>query len=534
MRLSHTFTFVLVVGLSACGVFGSDDPTTNPPGNPTPTGSGPPGTPEQNAQPPGVNGAPLEGIFVSASRGADANDGTMAKPLKTIAAGLKAGKDAKKRVLICAEEYPEAITVLDGVSMYGYIDCGGPEWKVDDTKRATVKSPTSPAMRVENVSSATRIEGFAVIAPDFTEGSPDEREWTKTSSVGLFALNSTNIIIARSTIHSGTGRNGVDGQDGPAAVRTDTKTPEAGADEQNCALVPCASFVTNPGGAGGTATCTGGVTPVSGGKGGDGGHATAAGGWSAPPQNGANAGGTAGGVVEATVPSIGVSGDDGAAGSAGMDGENGAGSLTTEGLLVGDGVAGTNGGAGAPGGGGAAMGWTKVATNTRLGGSGGGGGAGGCPGLAGQPGLGGGASVALYVVKSSLSVERVRLESSRGGRAGRGTLGSIETVGQSPGTGGGPRDPGGTTPDCVVAGLFVKCVGGRGGAGGKGGRAGVSGHGAPGASYGIVHFGDAPKMDTETTITPGPGGEGAPELTRGPAKIPAMPNGASEKIVKGQ
>lgn len=559
MRLSHTFTFVLV-GMVACGGFGSDDPAPNGNGSSSgsPGGSGPPGTPEQNAQPPGVNGAPLEGIFVSASRGADTNDGTMAKPLKTIAAGVKAGKEAKKRVLVCAEEYPEAVTLLDGVSMYGYVDCGGPEWKVDDTKRAKVKSPTSPAMKAESISATTRIEGFEVIAPDFGEGSATERDTFQTTSIALWVKASSNLSFGKDTFKAGKGRDGVDGADPAPLTRNDTQLPVAGASEMTfnntsiCGGVQCHgalnTYALSGGGAGGTASCTGapGIpNPGPGGQGGAGGHWDGTGADN-DTNNGAKKNPEAGLPASATPATAqgapvfapiaqgrlaGVQGADGSAGASGADGANGVILLGPDGVVPGDGSVGGNGTGGQGGGGGSGLGWRHAGNDHTLGASAGGGGAGGCPGLAGSAGLGGGASVGVYLVTSVVSFERTTVVSGKGGRGGTGALGSLETSGQSGASGGQPVGASG----CINAGgATVPCDGYRGGNGGPGGRAGVSGHGAPGPSYGVVHFGDAPKTDAETTITPGEGGDGAFELVRGTAKIPTMPKGASEKIFKGQ
>lgn len=560
MRLSHTFTFVLVVGLSACGVFSSDDPTTDGNGSSSSSGgggSGPPGTPEQNAQPPGVDGKPLEGVFVSASKGNDTNDGTMGRPLKTLAAGLKTGKEAKKRVLVCAEEYAEAVTVLDGVSMYGYVDCSAADWKVDDTKRAKIKSPTSPAMKVESVGAATRIEGFEVTAPDFGDGSPDERDTFQTTSIALWVKASSNVTFGKDTFKAGKGRDGVDGVDPAPLTRNDTQAPQPGYAESTSGTSQCGgilchgalnTYAVNPGGVGGTARCTGAAgipDPGPGGQGGEGGHWD----YTGPGDGNTNNGGkkypgvglptsatsatAKGALVFDPLPAryAGVHGNDGSAGTPGTDGANGTVAVTAEGVATGDGMPGGSGAGGQGGGGGSGMGWRYNNETHVLGASAGGGGAGGCPGLPGRPGLGGGASIGIFVVQSSIAFERSIVVSAKGGRGGLGTLGSIETDGQAGAAGGAVGLAGG----CIDSGgAPSKCEGYRGGNGGPGGRAGVSGHGAPGPSYGIVHFGDAPKTDTDTSITAGEGGDGAFEVVRGTAKIPTMPKGASEKIFKGQ
>lgn len=128
-----------------------------------------------------------------------------------------------------------------------------------------------------------------------------------------------------------------------------------------------------------------------------------------------------------------------------------------------------------------------------------------------------------------MAFERSRIESSTGGRAGRGTLGSLETEGQR-GAAGGIATLSSGAPMACLDGDLRYCFGGTGGEGGAGGRSGVSGHGAPGPSYGVVHVGEAPRFDAESSVVAGRGGEGAPELARGVASIPPMPDGASEGV----
>jgi len=532
---SHRLSWIaLVLSVTACGVFSADDPKTEPGGS----SGGPAAPPEENAKPPGVDGKPLEGVFVSASKGNDQNDGSMTKPLATLAAGLRKGQIEGKRVLVCAETYAETLAWIDGVSAYGYFDCGAVEWKLDESKRATIASPKSPAVRVEAAVKPTRIEGFQIVAPDFGAGSPDEREPFQNSSVGVFVKSSSALTISKSTIRAGKGRDGIDGKEGPAVVQTDVAAPVTGASEADCTDffggATCASNINPPlrtGGAGGVVSCAGGATPSAGGAGGDGGHwQMPADTWKVTPKNGVTVGSALGGVVAAPVNDT-QGGSAGSPGGAGTDGANGSHSYAEDGPRLVDGTNGTDGAPGQGGGGGAAMGWVHASYNHRLGGSGGGAGAGGCPGRAGSPGGTGGASIALYSVSSVVALERSALHSSVGGRAGRGTLGSPQATGQVGAAGGTPINPLTGNPSLCGA---VPCKGGKGGDGGPGGRSGVSGHGAAGPSIGVVHIGDAPKMDADTVITPGAGGAGQGALSRGGATVPAAPQGASEKILKAQ
>lgn len=532
---SHRLSWVaLVMSVTACGVFSADEPASSSGGS---SSGGPAAPPEENAKPPGVDGKPLEGVFVSASKGSDQNDGSMTKPLATIAAGLRKGQIDGKRVLVCAETYAETLAWIDGVSAYGYFDCGAVEWKLDESKRATIASPKSPAVRVEAAVKPTRIEGFQIVAPDFGAGSPDEREPFQNSSVGVYVKSSSALTISKSTVRAGKGRDGIDGKEGPAVVQTDVAAAQAGLSEAKCTDffggATCANAINPPvrlGGTGGVVSCAGGATPTGGGGGGDGGHwQLPADTWKRAPKNGVTAGTALGGVVGPSAFDT-QGGSAGSPGGAGSDGVNGLLAFGDAGPTPTDGSAGSDGAPGQGGGGGAAMGWVNVSANQRLGGSGGGAGAGGCPGRAGTPGTTGGASVALYVAASAVSVERSELRSGVGGRAGRGTLGSVQAAGQPGAAGGTPINAEGNVSLCGV----VPCKGGKGGDGGSGGRAGVSGHGAAGPSMGVVHIGDAPKMDADTVITPGAGGAGQGALSRGGATVPAVPQGASEKIFKAQ
>ncbi len=551
MRRTSLALSVFVLAATACGVFGTDgESSSSSSGGGSSSGGKPP---EETSKPPGVDGKPLEGIFVSQTKGNDATgDGSMAKPLATLAAGLAKGQKDRQRVLVCAETYNEQVTWLDGVSAYGYFDCQGPEWKLDETRRARVQSPKSPALKAEAINQPTRIEGFEIVAPDLGEGSPDEREPLQNSSIAAFVKGSSALTISKSTLKAGKGRDGVDGTNPPPLVRVDDRAPQIGVNETLCtASAACTvAHAGQAGGLGGQAHCDAAPPGVSqpgpGGAGGDGGHwdggfggtllsavgertsptpglptsatpGTAKGGALLPPLNG-------------NVFIAGFNGDTGATGASGTDGVNGVAVLSESGFAPGDGTRGTSGAGGQGGGGGAGQTFRAGMDTHNQGASGGGGGAGGCPGLAGEPGLGGGASLGLLVVQSDLSLERVTITSSKGGRAGVGTLGSLSTDGQSGAAGGVPRPVGTACTD--AGGNPVNCTGAVGGNGGAGGRAGVSGHGAAGPSLALVHFGAAPRMSADTVLTPGEGGDGAPRVQAGAAVIPESPKGASEKIVK--
>jgi hypothetical protein len=216
---------------------------------------------------------------------------------------------------------------------------------------------------------------------------------------------------------------------------------------------------------------------------------------------------------------FGTNGANGSAGADGPDGANGTWALSAAGFVRGNGTAGGGAEPGQGGGGGGSpRGFfdangveSSVPTNTYWNtAAGGGGGGGGCAGQAGTPATGGGASIGAFVVGSTLTFERVRIESAGGGRAGKGNLGSAGTAG-----GGGGA--------AVAHGAAV--IAGAGGSGGSGGSGGASGHGAPGPSIALAYASERPTLN-ETELAPGPAGAGQPELRRAAQVLPAV-TGAS-------
>jgi hypothetical protein len=500
-------TFVYLLSLTACGVFGADDPAGADPSAPPPTN---PISAGENAKPP-VPGAPLDGVFVSSSRGDDAAaEGSMAKPFKTLAAAMAHAEKVGKRVLACAETYPEVLRVRSGVSVYGYFACDGGAFRQDDARRARVEAPESPALVAEGVALPTRLEGLEVIAPDAAPEHP--------SSIGAFARGSKELTLARSRVVAQDGLPGVDGAS-PSDSSPAGGNGLVGHGSSCDAAYACflRGSAGNPGGAGAPGVaCGGGVTSGPGGNGGEG--ATQNGAKFAPSTGGG--GGTPetapGGAVDIHFGNPGVRGGNGARGA---DGTNGAIRFTKDGLIVSDGAP---GGSGAPGqGGGGGGGVSRIGdSDLVLAPSGGGGGAGGCPGRAGTPGTTGGSSIGIYSVDSVITLEGVDVETGRGGRAGVGSFGSAPTA--------GGRGADGLFNRILVNTNSQDVRGGDGGGGGAGGAAGVSGHGAPGASIGVISIGMAIKI-RDGSVRTGAGGEGAPELSDGAGGVlPATGGGESK------
>ncbi len=455
------------------------------------------------------------GVFVSATFGSLAGDGSLAKPISSLAAGIAAAKTAHKRVYACAETYPEAITLQDGVSVFGYFDCTQ-GWSVGSA-HAKVAPAASPAATASNITTPTRIEAVDVVAPDFSASSQ--------SSIALVVNASPALTITHATIHAGTGGKGDDGASG--IQLTDSGTAKNGASswlDGTCSTLCMSSLFSQP--AGGTNACVG-EAGHDGGPGGLGGYpgayksqfsySTYA--WVATDQ-----GTTAGFPATPTSSTAqgGSLGNNGSPGAVGGDGANGAPGLSA-GLILVSGYTpsdGTAGASGAPGQGGGGAGGYFTLPNDYPASSyvgkngwaqpGAGGGAGGCPGLAGAIGKGGGASIAIVAVASPFTLDTVSVESSSGGAGGAAGASSVPTAG---GLGGKPPSGSG--------------VQSYGGAGGAGGHAGVSGNGGGGPSLGVAYQGTEPTL-LASTIKQGAGGAGVAQRVINGQTIAASPNGASQ------
>lgn len=494
--------------VAACGVFGSsDEPAKEDPALP------PPSTPQDNATPPTpVGNEPPIGIYVSASLGQDDGSGSSVRPLKTLTHAFAIAKEKGLRVIACAEEYPENLVLIDGVSAYGYYDCKKTPWE-RGAPRAIVRAPATPAVIAKGITLPTRFEGFEVRSPDLAGAPATDTEGT---SVALEVRTSTGLTVSESLLHAGTGAPGTDGVEGAVNSRTAASNGTAAIDETARSCNPALQICENvrvPGPAGGVTTCAIGPAGGPGGQGGDGRfYVSGLPGTNAGEQRGRPLAATAatgvGGLNQnASGLGIGNPALRGANGTEGTDGTNGAWSLVAAGFVRGNGTKGGEGGPGQGGGGGAGAGGWFLANGT-IGSpapvpayyataTGGGGGGGGCGGQPGTPATGGGASIGAFVIDSTVTFERSRIESSSGGKAGMGNLGTAGIVG---GTGG---------PGAV----HTISVTGAGGDGGPGGSGGASGHGAPGPSIALAFFKTKPTL-TQTDLAPGLAGAGQPQLSR--------------------
>jgi pentapeptide repeat protein len=185
-------------------------------------------------------------------------------------------------------------------------------------------------------------------------------------------------------------------------------------------------------------------------------------------------------------------GNSGGPGNSGTCGTGGTASSNINGSYVngvwtasagGNGLAGGNGSGGGGGGGGQAYGGVCFwAQSDKGGGSGGGGGAGSCGASQGTGGQQGGASIALAVIQSTVTLNTVTVTAGAGGTAGNGGAGAAARPGGA-GAGGASGDA---------------STGGSGYGGGWGGSSGAGAGGNGGPSIGIT-FVSTPEASVATT-----------------------------------
>lgn len=540
-RLVLALLVNLALGSGGCAVFGSGDSPSPAPEADTqaPPQQGADGGVAEGPKAPAVGGPASQneltdqlGIFV-APTGLDSADGTHARPLATIQAGIDKAKAVGKRVYVCVGTYTQAIELADSISIIGGLDCTGGEWHTG-TGVSRIEAPTSPAVRAKNITTATRLEGLDVHAPNATAASG--------SSIGLFADHATALVVARTKIVAGNAMKGDDGVVGATLHNAATINGTTGNNSYFCSSTTCAPvkdaagkwlgyWSVQPLTPGGSNTCSGGAAPMvveSGGRGGNGGLHQYVSTPVPPPGSGTflllqdykGRFGNSTGYGRTDTPDV----RTGEAGADGPDGLNGAaiGTVSVDGYVPGNGTNGSDGATGSGGAGGNGLdpdnALPKVVDDVWRGWMGHGGGAGGCPGLAGTAGKGGGASFAALLLESPVTFDASELVSGLGGAGGLAGLGSAPTLG------GAPGNPPAETRTAL-----------NGQPGGRGGIAGVSGNGGSGPSAAIAHFGPAPILVGDNKTTPGAGGAEIPARSTtefGVTKtVPATPAGVSQAIL---
>lgn len=429
----------------------------------------------------GVDGVVDKLVFVDGSNGDDdLNDGTILKPLKTIAKGLEiASQLGLEAVLVAKGEYGERVDLVSGISIYGGFS-GMPEW-IGATENEVIISGDRIGISGKEVTKVL-LNHLTIVSSDQTE--PGK------SSYGVFLYKSADVIIRNSQIIGGFGAKGDDGESGANGAAGG----KGGAGAKGCEEsggVFCSSCSQPTAG-------ISGKNNVCGMHGGTGGKPARSDGYGNVGIAGANSGGAGGkgGVSFSSGNTCNSSSSSavyskGGNGSAGTDGTNG--SLGTEGSFLETGYvpfAGTVGEDGTDGHGGGGGGGGRGGTNgcSSYGSAGGGGGAGGCGGKSGKGGFGGGGSFGVYSFESTdIDITNTSITTLGGGIGGNGGTGGLKGAGGAAGAGG----PHGGSSEQDDGGC-----GGWGGAGGAGGAGGFGGSGAGGPSYGIYSINSTIETDT--------------------------------------
>ena len=444
--------------------------------------------------------APECGVWVAASWGADAKDGTQAAPVATLAAAVELALNGTGRIYACGETYVETVKLPAGISLAGGFSCERGFWKYEGEKaRANVQPmvPGVPAITLLDGTAGSLITDIRVEAADAIEPGG--------SSIAILALG-TFVTIKRSEIIAGDAADGADGEDG-----SHDGFPAPGGLEGKDGANACTA---DPGAGGDTVTLACGGVDSAGGAGGDGGELFANDGAEgvAPPEPNDleyGAGGKGESVARGTACTGGAGGQQGQAGKDG-DAALGTGTLTKEGYRRKDGGDGVDGMPGQGGGGGGGSIGSAILCGAALsGGAGGGsGGTGGCGGRGGKGGQAGGSSIAVAVASGWVLVDSGRLVSGRGGKGGRG--GSRQKGGPPGLPGKGGMGFGG------ASGVKAGCSGGPGGWGGNGGS-GAGGQGGHSLSMGIAPgAAGTPWMSVEFSFGPmGMGGDGGDPAIKG-------------------
>ena len=446
-------------------------PDVKPDADPPPPGCDTPNEPLKNPEKCLVDAF---GAFVSPT-GDDGNDGSKAKPFKTLG---KALSGAKSRIAVCEGTYTESLDIQRDVEIYGGIACSFSA----AGKPGSIESGNSIGLSV----SRGTVLLTSLNVTSVNAGDPGE------SSIGIVAASGTSLKIIGGTIVAGTGAEGSAGTPGanynaglansdPTVKGKDASGNSPGGTLACAALCTEVPSVAVEGGSGGVGSAPGGGPGADGkttiaipvgmrGKGGAYDNLNGVCGAGFPGNIGDPANGGAGATTPGTIEANKWTSSRGAPGQTARPGQGGGGG---------------SGGASATVGGG------------------GGGGCGGCGGGKGQGGQSGGSSFAVLSLGATVTLENVTLTAAAGGKGGDGGAGQ---AGQT----GGARGEG------VGAG-----TGCPGGAGGQGGQGGGGGGGAGGHSAAVAYNGAKPTLKSITPQVAATAANGGGPGATGAASTPA-------------
>ncbi len=360
------------------------------------------------------------GVFVSPGA-TEEGDGTRARPFLSLEQALAATRGDRKRIYVCATagDYTATVTLNAADSnreIYGSFDCAS--WAYNPDVKARFVASGRGTWVLDNVSDLY-VRGVEIVAlPARSMGH---------SSIGVLIATARKVHFDTCRLTAGAGAQGEEGQSGADG----NSAPEAAEDQHGrdgFCLTDSVVAASQPGGHWPTVSACGN-------RGGEGGAARrdqegSSGLTGTPPtpaqllNNGSAATLAAGG--DGTIGTLGLPGTPGGVGPV-------SGILApSEGYVPALAGAGSPGSRGGPGGGGGGGRSISAGNIQCLAGSGGAGGPGGCGGLGGQGGRGGGASFALALLNSTVTLTGCELSSAAGGQGGQGGAGGFRKAAAAP------------------------------------------------------------------------------------------------------
>ena len=463
----------------------------------------------------GIDGTIAVAVFVDVNA-LTGGDGSMRYPFVTIGEGITAAQasaGAKTDVYVSKGTYPENVTMVNGVGIYGGYDSSN-KWSRSLTTNTTlIASQTNVGVDVQNLTKPFNIQLFSVSSQAATGTA---NNGGGQSSYGIRVVNcSAGGTISGCTITPGAGA--------PAPSGAPTGSPGVGGSQGGNASngTPGAgggSACGASGGAGGA-----GVGNINGGVQGTQGTTVSGGGAGGPGGPGGSAG-----YCNATSAGNGDNAPSftpgGAQGNSGPNASTGTalGTFDSSGNYqpaqgIGGGTGAPGGGAGGGGSGGGTQygcGFLDLSCCEADSGGGGGGGGGGCGGNPGGGGYGGGSSFALVLIGSSLTLTSNNLSTAPGGNGGPGGGGGAGGVGGGGGAGGSNYNGGDHSAGSGANGQ-------SGGSGGEGG----GGSGGPGGSSACFAFTGTSPSSSGDTCSNGGAGTGGQGGSNGLSNAGTGPNG---------